>query len=253
MRWLGLPGTVPAAHQGASPYDDTPFADRKFARAQRVGAMYALYYYPGNASLLPHMMLREIGAPFELRLVDRGANAQKSAEYLRLNPNGLIPVLVDGNLVLYETAAIALQLCDRHPESGLAPPVGTDERAHFYKWMMHLTNTVQPAFLSYFYPDRYVGTASAVPLVKARAEERLGGMFDVIADELGKRPWLLGDRFSAADARHPLGPRHDPSAARHPGTRRACGAGARQARGPGRHRGRGPSAAADLSRHSPNG
>ena len=112
--------------------------------------MYALYYYPGNASLLPHMMLREIGAAFELRLVDRGANAHKSAEYLRLNPNGLIPVLVDGNLVLYETAAIALHLCDRHPESGLAPPVGTDERAHFYKWMMHLTNTVQPAFLSYF-------------------------------------------------------------------------------------------------------
>ena len=161
--------------------------------------MYALYYYPGNASLLPHMLLREIGAAFELRLVDRGANAHKSAEYLRLNPNGLIPVLVDGNLVLYETAAIALHLCDRHPESGLAPPVGTDERAHFYKWMMHLTNTVQPAFLSYFYPDRYVGAASAVPLVKARAEERLDGMFDVIADELGKRPWLLGDRFSAAD------------------------------------------------------
>jgi glutathione S-transferase len=106
---------------------------------------------------------------------------------------------VDGNLVLYETAAIALHLCDRHPESGLAPPVGTDERAHFYKWMMHLTNTVQPAFLSYFYPDRYVGAATAAPLVKARAEERLDGMFDVIADELGKRPWLLGDRFSAGD------------------------------------------------------
>ncbi|MBV9138260.1 MAG: hypothetical protein JO357_14480, partial [Hyphomicrobiales bacterium] len=47
-------------------------------------AMHALYYYPGNASLLPHMVLREIGAPFELRLVDRTKEAQKSAEYLRL-------------------------------------------------------------------------------------------------------------------------------------------------------------------------
>jgi glutathione S-transferase len=161
--------------------------------------MYALYYYPGNASLLPHMMLREIGAPFELRLVDRGTNAHKSPAYLELNPSGLIPVLIDGDLVLYETAAIALHLCDRHPDCGLAPTVGTDERAHFYKWMIHLTNTVQPAFLTYFYPDRYVGDPAAVPLVKARAEERLNAMFDVIAGALGAGPWLLGDRFSAAD------------------------------------------------------
>jgi len=71
--------------------------------------MLALYYFPGNASLLPHMMLREIGAPFEMRLVDRSQNAQKSAEYLKLNPNGRIPVLIDGDLVLFETAAIALR------------------------------------------------------------------------------------------------------------------------------------------------
>ena len=68
--------------------------------------MMALYYYPGNASLLPHMALREAGAPFELRLVDRTKNAQNSAEYLALNPNGRIPTLIDGDLVLFETAAI---------------------------------------------------------------------------------------------------------------------------------------------------
>ena len=84
--------------------------------------MYALYYFPGNASLLPHMMLREIGSPFELRLVDRAHNAQNSPEYLKLNPNGRIPVLIDGDLVLYETAAIALHLCDRHPETRLGLP-----------------------------------------------------------------------------------------------------------------------------------
>jgi glutathione S-transferase len=58
-------------------------------------------------------MLREIGRPFELRLVDRTRNEQKSGEYLRLNPNGLIPTLVDGSLVLFETAAIALHLADK--------------------------------------------------------------------------------------------------------------------------------------------
>ena len=87
--------------------------------------MNALYYFPGNATLLPHMALREIGVPFELRLVDRSQDAQHSAEYLKLNPNGLIPVLVQGNLVLFETAAITLHLADQHPNTGLAPPPGT--------------------------------------------------------------------------------------------------------------------------------
>jgi glutathione S-transferase len=161
--------------------------------------MYVLHYYPGNASLLPHMILREIGAPFELKLVDRTRDAHKSPEYLALNPNGLIPVLIDGDLVLYETAAVAMHLCDRHPEAGLAPPLGTPERAHFYKWMAHLTNTVQAEYLMWFYPERYVDLADAVPRVKAVAEARLDAIFDRIAGQLGGDPWLLGERFSAAD------------------------------------------------------
>lgn len=161
--------------------------------------MYALYYFPGNASLLPHMMLREIGAPFELRLVDRSKNAQRGAEYLKLNPNGRIPVLIDGDLVLFETAAIVLHLADRHPDAELAPPVGSSERAHFYKWMAHLTNTPQAEFRAYFYPHEHVSDEAAAPSVKLAAERRLDGMFDRIAQQLGEGPWLLGDRFSAAD------------------------------------------------------
>jgi glutathione S-transferase len=161
--------------------------------------MYALYYFPGNASLLPHMMLREIGAPLELRYVDRAQNAQRSPEYLRLNPNGRIPVLVDGGLVLYETAAIALHLVERHPEAGLAPPAGSRERALFYRWMVHLTNTPQAEYRAWFYPEEHVADPAAAPAVKAAAGERLNGMFDRIAAQLGAGPWLLGERFSAAD------------------------------------------------------
>lgn len=57
--------------------------------------MYDLHYSPGTASLLPHMMLRELGVPFELKLVDREGGEQDGADYLRLNPNGRIPVLVE--------------------------------------------------------------------------------------------------------------------------------------------------------------
>jgi len=161
--------------------------------------MLALYYYPGNASLLPHMMLREIGVPFELRFVDRDRKAQKSAEYLKLNPNGRIPALVDDDLVLFETAAIALHLVDRFPQAGLAPEAGTRERAEFYKWMIHLTNTPQAEYRAWFYPHEHVSDEAAAPAVKQAAEQRLYRMFDVIFEQLGSRTWLVGDRFSAAD------------------------------------------------------
>jgi glutathione S-transferase len=160
---------------------------------------YALYYYPGNASLLPHMALREAGVPFELRLVDRAQDAQRSPDYLRLNPNGRIPVLVHGDLMLYEAAAITLYLADQHPEAGLAPPPGTAERGQFYKWMVHLTNTPQAEYRAWFYPEQHVTDPADADAVKQAAGERLGRMFGVIAGQLGEGPWLLGERFSAAD------------------------------------------------------
>ena len=100
--------------------------------------MPTLYYYPGNASMAPHMVLEEIGAPFELRRVERERDAHKAPDYLRLNPNGLIPAFVDGDLVLFEAAAICLHLADRNPRAALVPELGTAARALFYKWLIHL-------------------------------------------------------------------------------------------------------------------
>jgi glutathione S-transferase len=165
--------------------------------------MIQLHYFPGNASMTPHLLLRELGLPFELKYVDRAAGAHKSAEYLKLNPNGLIPVLVDGDLVLYETAAILLHLVDTHPEAGLAPALGTAERAMFYKWLIWLANSVQAMMPHYFYSDRMVapGNAAGALEVKAQAEARLNAMFDQIDAQLASHggPWLLGNRFSALD------------------------------------------------------
>jgi len=98
------------------------------------------------------VLLHEIGAPFELHLVDRAQREHKSPAYLALNPNGLIPVLVDGELVLYETAAICLHLADTHPAAQLAPPLASAERAHFYKWLVWLTNTLQATLLPLLLP-----------------------------------------------------------------------------------------------------
>ena len=169
--------------------------------------MIKLHYFPGNASFTPHVLLQEIGAPFELQLVDRTVNAHKSPEYLQLNPNGLIPVLVDGELVLYETAAIALHLADTHPAAGLAPALGTAERAQFYKWLMWLTNTLQATLIHYFYPERMVaaGNAEGAAQVKAAAQQKVAGCLAQIDSQLASKsgnsgPWLLGAQYSAVDA-----------------------------------------------------
>jgi glutathione S-transferase len=84
-------------------------------------SIYKLYYYPGNANLAPHMLLEELGVDYELVLVDRGNNSHKSPEYLKLNPTGRIPVLIDGDLVPFESAAICLHVAVRHPQAALAP------------------------------------------------------------------------------------------------------------------------------------
>jgi glutathione S-transferase len=164
--------------------------------------MLTLYHLPGAASLTPHLVLRELGLPFELRLVNRDAAEHKSAEYLRLNPNGLVPVLTDGQLVLYETAAIVLHLVDSQPAAGLAPPLGSSERAHFYKWMVWLSNSLQVAARSYFYPEQAVGAGHpAAADVKAAAEARIESLFDQVEAHLATHggPWMMGARFSAVD------------------------------------------------------
>ncbi len=164
--------------------------------------MITLHYHPGNASLAPHVLLRELGLPFELQLVDRASGEHKSPAYLRLNPNGLIPVLVDGDLVLYETAAICLHLVDTHPTAGLAPAVGSAERAHFYKWMVWLTNTMQATLIHYFYGDRLVdpGNTEGAAQVKAHAQARVGECLAQIDAHLASGgPWMMGSAYSALD------------------------------------------------------
>jgi glutathione S-transferase len=172
--------------------------------------MLTLHYFPGNASMTPHMLLEELGVPYALELVDRRSNAHKSPAYLKLNPNGLIPVLLDGDLVLYETAAICLHLIDTAPSgSRFAPPIGTPQRAHFYKWLAWLSNTLQATHTLYWYPERWADDEAGAKRIdeagakriRALAEARIGAMLDQLDAELERHgaPWLLGADYSAVD------------------------------------------------------
>ena len=168
--------------------------------------MLQLHYFPGNASLIAHIVLEELGASFELKYVDRAVATHKSDAYLALNPNGLDPVLVDTGyvpqpLVLYETAAICLHLADTHAASGLMPPLATVERAHAYKRLLWLATTLQATLIVYFYPERWADDAAAIAKVKAHAEAKIGTLLDQLDAELARHggPWFLGAGFSVLD------------------------------------------------------
>jgi glutathione S-transferase len=163
-----------------------------------------LHYYPSTAAMIPHIVLEELGVPYQRVLVDRTQNRHKEPPYLKLNPNGLLPVLVDGDLVLYETAAVVLHLADTHPQAKLAPPLGTPQRAEFYKWLMWMTNTLQATLIAYFYPERWVdeGNAEGAAQVKRHAQAKVLGLLQQL-DELVTRnggPWLLGADYTVLDA-----------------------------------------------------
>src|SRR6202023_3085932 len=147
------------------------------------------------------MLLEEIGVKYGLVLVDRVNNAQKSKAYLKINPNGRIPTLVDDNLIVCEAAAIVLHLVDQHAEAGLAPKFGTPERAKFYQWLTFPTNSLQEELMIWQYPDRLAGSdASAADVVKRGAEARANTFLDVIEDHLAANgPLFPGNRLSAID------------------------------------------------------
>ena len=163
--------------------------------------MYQLHYFPANANAAPHMLLEEIGVEHDLVLVDRAKNAQKSRTYLKINPNGRIPVLVDDNLIVSEAAAIVLHLVDQNADAGLAPKIGTPERAKFYQWLIFLTNSLQEELMTWQYPERLAGTdASARDVVKRGAEARTSTFLDVVEDHLkANGPLFLGNNLSAVD------------------------------------------------------
>jgi glutathione S-transferase len=130
---------------------------------------------------------------------------------LRLNPNGTIPTLVSGSLVLFETAAICLHIADQHGSARLAPPLGSPERAHLYKWMFFLSNTVQPAYMAFRYPEKHAllthartsetDRANILQAVRSSAAERAAHAFDVIEQCLGEGgPFMLGAKYSVCDA-----------------------------------------------------
>ena len=154
-----------------------------------------LYYAPGACSLSPHIVLRESGVKFELEQVDNKEKKTKSGRnFWEVNPKGQVPVLEldDGNR-LTEGPVIVQYVADQKPDSGLAPRCGTPERYRVQEWLNFTTSELHKTFGPIFRPT----TPDAF---KALSKENLGKRFDWLDKQLAGKNYLMGDKFTVADA-----------------------------------------------------
>lgn len=153
--------------------------------------MITLYAAPRTRSFGVLWLLEEIGAPFHLNRLDLAKNDHKSAAYLKLNPFGKVPTVVDGEAVLTERAAICTYLADKYAGGALAPGIDDPRRGNYLRWMFFSVGNMEPLFLAKF-------MQLDVPPVQAS-----WGTFEtanaVIDDAVAKGPYLLGEQFTAAD------------------------------------------------------
>jgi glutathione S-transferase len=158
-----------------------------------------LYGSVSTASLVVHWLLIELEVPHTLHLLDFDKQEQKSSEYLKLNPAGVVPTLVQDGQVITEASAIVMHLADSHPHAELAPLPGSPERAQYYRWMLFMANTLQPAYRAWFYSPEIAG-AQNVDAVKRMARQKIEDAWQRVAEHLeGNGPYLLGEKLSAAD------------------------------------------------------
>jgi glutathione S-transferase len=162
--------------------------------------MYTLYYSPGAASMCVHLALLESGAAHELKLVDLDAGQQREPAYLKLNPNGVVPTLLIDGTPFYEAAAALMTIAERHPGAQLAPAADSTARAAWNQWILHLANTVQPAFRLWFYPHDIAADDATQTAIKNAMRRKIEAAWERIDAHLAAHgPYLVGATVSAAD------------------------------------------------------
>lgn len=150
-----------------------------------------LYHHPFSRAAGILWMLEEVGVDYELRWVDMQAGEQKSPDIVALNPMGKLPVLVDGEAVVTEVAAIGLYLGDRYGYGTLAPKVDDPARATYLRWSLFAPSVIEPGSMAKMAGWQYKAGQAGWGTHEA--------MLDAIEAAIRDRQFLLGDRFSMAD------------------------------------------------------
>lgn len=153
-----------------------------------------LYYMTGACPLVTQIVLEWMGLPYEAESVER--DALKKPEFLKLNPVGSVPVLVDGDLVLTQSVAILEYLNELHPSAGLHG-ANAVERAEVRRWLNFANSDLHRTFSMIFGPQAYSDDADVQKLLVQKASERVRFLFGIIDKQLEGKEWLTGKRSIA--------------------------------------------------------
>jgi glutathione S-transferase len=157
-----------------------------------------LYFLPGTCALADHIVLEWIGRPYEAKQLSH--EALKSPQYLKLNPAGVVPTLVDDDgWVLTENAAILNYLLDRFPETGLGGDGSPRARATVNRWLAFINSDVHKSFAPLFSPGRFHPDHAQHDILRERARGRIRDQLSILDKRLGEVDWLAGHK-SPADA-----------------------------------------------------
>ena len=158
-----------------------------------------LYYSAGTCSLAAHIVAREAGIDLDLERVDIRKTPHLTAngdDFSGINPKGYVPVLqLDDGSLLSECAAIVQYLADLKPESGLAPPAGTLDRYRFQSWLNFIASELHKMYSPWLFHAEY--GASVQQIARDKIAQRLAFVENHLFEQ---GPFLMGDRFTAADA-----------------------------------------------------
>ena len=154
-----------------------------------------LYYAPGACSLASHIALHETSLAFEIEKVDFATKKTSSGEdFSQINPKGYVPaVRLDDGSVLTEGGAILQYIADQQPDSGLAPKAGTMERYRLQEWLTFIGTELHKTFSPLF-------NKSAAEEVRTNARNLLAKRLGYVETQLANKPYLMGNKFSVADA-----------------------------------------------------
>lgn len=150
------------------------------------------YHNPQSRAAMVHLMLEECGANYRIVPIDFSKRENKTPEFLKLNPMGKLPTIVHRGVVVTETPAIIAYLADIHPQANLAPPVGDPARGTYYRWLFFGGSCFEPALLD-------TATNRPAPEPGMAGYGSYESVLGALRTALTPGPWLLGDRFSAAD------------------------------------------------------
>ncbi|MBV8744240.1 MAG: glutathione S-transferase family protein [Xanthobacteraceae bacterium] len=151
-----------------------------------------LFHSPNSRSAGALTLLEELGIPYKLHVLNMHVSEQRDPAYLAINPMGKVPAIKHGDVLVTEQVAIFIYLPDAFPQAGLAPPIGDPLRGPYLRWLVYYGSCFEPAVV-----DKAMKREPAMPRMNPYGD--FDTMLKTLLDQLRKGPYILGDRFSAAD------------------------------------------------------